>query len=385
MADDSDLEKTESASPRRLEKAREDGDVPRSRELGTFSVLAAATLSFWLWGESIHLQLKKTLTLGLTFDQGFLRDPGKWMEKMGQQLIELALTCTPAAALIMIAALFSPMLIGGWLFHGGALAPNFGKLNPIQGLSNMFSKNALVELGKAVGKTLVVGLVAWYAIRLNQDSVFQLIFQTIDTGSASQGTILLICFTFLVLSLTLIALIDAPYQMWSYSQKLMMTRQELKDEAKESEGNPEIKAKIRSQQREMARRRMMSNVPTADVVITNPTHYAVALKYPENANTAPLVVAKGLDELAERIKAMARENNVLVMEAPPLARALYSHTELDQEIPKALYTAVAQVLAYVYQLRAFRKHEAIAPEMPENITVPADMDPLLTNKTEALA
>jgi flagellar biosynthetic protein FlhB len=385
LADDSDLEKTESASPRRLEKAREDGDVPRSRELGTFSVLAAATLSFWLWGESIHLQLKKTLTLGLTFDQGFLRDPGKWMEKMGQQLIELALTCTPAAALIMIAALISPLLIGGWLFHGGALAPNFGKLNPIQGLSNMFSKNALVELGKAVGKTLVVGLVAWYAIRLNQDSVFQLIFQTIDTGSASQGTILLMCFTFLVLSLTLIALIDAPYQMWSYSQKLMMTRQELKDEAKESEGNPEIKAKIRSQQREMARRRMMSNVPTADVVITNPTHYAVALKYPENANTAPLVVAKGLDELAERIKAMARENNVLVMEAPPLARALYSHTELDQEIPKALYTAVAQVLAYVYQLRAFRKHEAIAPEMPENITVPAGMDPLLTNKTEALA
>lgn len=384
MAEDSDLEKTESASPRKLEKAREEGDVPRSRELGTFSVLASAALSFWLWGSSIHLQLKQTLTLGLTFDQNLMRNPDKWMEKMGLQLLELAITCTPAAAMIMMAALISPMLIGGWLFHGGAIAPKFGKLNPIQGLSNMFSKNALVELGKAIGKTVVVGMVAWYAIKINHDSVFQLIFETVDTGSTSQGNILLICFTFMVLSLTLIALIDAPYQMWSYSQKLMMTRQELKDEAKESEGNPEIKAKIRSQQREMARRRMMSNVPTADVVITNPTHYAVALKYPENANTAPLVVAKGLDELAERIKAMARENNVLVMEAPPLARALYSHTELDQEIPKALYTAVAQVLAYVYQLRAFRKHEAIAPDMPENITVPAGMDPLLTTKTEAL-
>lgn len=385
MAEDSDLEKTESASPRRLEKAREEGDVPRSRELGTFAVLFSAVLSFWLWGSAIQLQLQKTLTLGLTFDQGFLTSSDKWMEKMGQQLLELALTCTPAAAIIMISALISPMLIGGWLFHGSTLAPNFGKLNPIQGLSNMFSKNALMELGKAVGKTLLVGLVAWYAIKVNLDSVFQLIFQSVDTSSASQGNILLICFTFMVLSLTLIALIDAPYQMWSYSQKLMMTRQELRDEAKESEGNPEIKAKIRSQQREMARRRMMSNVPTADVVITNPTHYAVALKYPENADTAPLVVAKGLDELAERIKALARENGVVVMEAPPLARALYSHTELDQEIPKALYTAVAKVLAYVYQLRAFRKHEAIAPEMPQNITVPVSMDPLLSHKSGALA
>lgn len=385
MAEDSDLEKTESASPRRLEKAREEGDVPRSKELGTFAVLAAATLSFWLWGESIHLQLKKTLTLGLTFDQDLLRDPGKWMEKMGQQLIELALTCSPAAAMIMLAALISPMLIGGWLFHGNALAPNFGKLNPIHGLSNMFSKNALVELGKAIGKTLLVGWVAWYAIKLKHESVFQLIFQTIDTGSASQGSILLMCFTLMVLSLTVIALIDAPYQMWSYTQKLMMTRQELKDEAKESEGNPEIKAKIRSQQREMARRRMMSNVPTADVVITNPTHYAVALKYPENADTAPLVVAKGLDEIAEKIKALARDNNIVVMEAPPLARALYTHTELDQEIPKALYTAVAQVLAYVYQLRAFRKHQALPPDLPENITVPAGMDPLASAKTEVLA
>lgn len=379
MSEDSDLEKTESASPRRLEKAREEGDVPRSRELGTFTVLMVAALGFWLWGPSMYKQMQSLLMRGLTFDKQTLTDPQKWGEQMGQQLFDLALVYMPLAAMIMFAAMTSPLLIGGWLFNGKALAPDFGKLNPAKGLGKMISKNALVELGKAVGKTVLVGFVAWSLMSAQLGAVFQLSSQTLDSSSMSQGHILLWCFTALVAALAVIALIDAPYQMWAYSQKLMMTRQDLRDEAKESEGNPEIKAKIRSQQREMARRRMMSNVPTADVVVTNPTHYAVALKYPENANTAPLVVAKGTDSLAERIKEVARENGVLVMEAPPLARALYTHTELDQEIPKTLYTAVARVLAYVFQLRAYRKHEALMPEMPTQVDVPEGMDPLTAN------
>jgi flagellar biosynthetic protein FlhB len=376
LAEDSDLEKTEPASPRRLEKAREEGDVPRSRELGTFTVLMAAVASMWLWGSDMHHALRRLLALGLTFDQGVLKDSTPWFKQLGQQFLEVALSFAPAIALIMLTALISPLLIGGWLFHAKALAPNFGKLNPVRGLGNMVSQNALVELGKAIGKTALVGVVSWYVIGANLDAVFQLGVQTTENAVGAQGHLMLICFTLLVLSLALIALIDAPYQMWSYSKKLMMTRQELRDEAKETEGNPEIKAKIRSQQREMARRRMMANVPTADVVITNPSHYAVALKYPENASTAPLVVAKGLDGVAERIKALARKNNILVMEAPPLARALYRHAELEQEIPRALYTAVAQVLAYVFQLRAFHKHEAIMPILPEILAVPPDMDPL---------
>ena len=376
MAEESDLEKTEDASPRRLEKAREEGDVPRSRELATFAVLMAATLGLWMTGASIVAQLKQTLIKGLQFDTQTVFDPVQLGVQWGAQLADLLLVCTPLAGLMLLAALGSPLLIGGWVFSTQAIGPDFGKLNPMRGLGNMLSTHALSELLKALAKTALVAAAGWLIVATQTDAVMALASQTPATGALHQGRLLLLFFAILVAALAVIAVTDAPYQMWQYAKKLKMTRQEVREEAKEAEGNPEIKAKLRAQQREMARRRMMAKVPTADVVVTNPTHYAVALKYTEHDGHAPRVVAKGMGEIAARIRAIATANAVPLLEAPALARALHQHTDLDDEIPNTLYTAVAQVLAYVFQLRSYRRLGGLEPQAPEAITVPAGLDPL---------
>src|SRR5690606_3696482 len=233
-----------------------------------------------------------------------------------------------------------------------------------------------VELLKAVGKALLVGWIAWMVIRFELDAVMALSVEPLKSGTEHLGQLMLVRFLFIASGLVFIAAIDATFQMWPYAKKLMMSRQDVKQESKETDGNPEIKAKIRQQQREIARRRMMSEVPTADVVVTNPTHYAVALKYSENGMRAPKVVAKGADEVAARIREIALENNVVLLEAPPLARALYRHTDLGDEIPEGLYIAVAEVLAYVFQLRAYGKHGGKRPVEPSDLDVPPQMDPL---------
>ena len=376
MADDSDLEKTEQASPRQLEKAREDGDVPRSRELATFAVLMTATLCFWLTGEAMVQQLKLMLVAGLKFELATVLDPSQFAAHWGRQLTDLLLVFSPLGLLIILAAIGSPLLIGGLVFSGKSLAPDFGKLNPMRGLGNMLSLNSLTELLKAIAKTAVVASAAWFVMRTQTNAVFALPSLAPATAMAEHGRLLLLFFSILAGAIAVIALVDAPYQLWQYNKKMMMTRQQVRDEAKESEGNPEVKAKIRAQQRAMARRRMMAQVPNADVVVTNPTHYAVALKYPEDAGHAPLVVAKGSGEVAAKIREVALANHVVMLESPALARALFKYSEISDEIPATLYTAVAQVLAYVFQLRAYKTHGGLAPVRPVQIEVPAGMDPL---------
>ena len=376
MAEDSELEKTEQPSPRKLEKAREDGDVPRSRELASFALLMAAAGGFWLSGASMVAQLQQTLRTSLDFQLATVLDSEQLAAQIGEQLVDLLRIYAPFLGLLLLAALGAPGLIGGWLFNSQALLPNFGRLNPLHGLGNLFSKNTLVELLKAICKVGLIGLLAWFFLRSELSTLLILGDETLPQALSHQGQLLLRGFSLLVAGLAVIALIDAPYQRYRYTEKLMMTRQELRDEAKETEGNPEIKAKLRAQQREMARRRMMSQVPTADVVVTNPTHYAVALKYPEHSNQAPLVIAKGVDHTAAKIRALAAEHHIVMMEAPALARALYQHTELDDEIPASLYTAVAQVLAYVFQLRNWQQHGGEQPLLPELVTIPAGLDPL---------
>ena len=258
MAEESDLEKTEQASPRRLEKAREDGDVPRSRELATFAVLISATLGFWLSGDAMVRQLQQMLAGGLQFQMDTVRDPVQFGLYWGVQLRDLLLVFSPLALVMLLAALGSPLLIGGWVFSGKAIGPDFGKLNPMRGLGNMLSTHALSELLKALLKTALVAGAAWLVIASQTDAVLALAMQAPASAAAQQGRLLLTCFAILVAALAVIAAIDAPYQMWQYAKKLKMTRQEVRDEAKESEGNPEIKAKLRAQQREMARRRMMA-------------------------------------------------------------------------------------------------------------------------------
>jgi flagellar biosynthetic protein FlhB len=239
----------------------------------------------------------------------------------------------------------------------------------------MVSLRALIELLKAVGKTLLVGVIAWLVVSSQLDEIMSLGMQSVKVGTEHMGEIILVTFLATVGALVIIAAIDAPYQMWHYANKLKMTKEEVRQEHKDSEGNPEIKAKIRQQQREIARKRMMAEVPKADVVVTNPTRYAVALSYKEGTMGAPVVVAKGMGVIAARIREIAAEHHVPMLEAPPLARALNSHAELGEQIPEALYMAVAEVLAYVYQLRTFRLHGGTPPEKPKKIDVPAYLDP----------
>ena len=376
MADESDAEKTEPASERRLEQAREEGDVPRSREITTFAVLMSAGLGIWLWGGRIVDELNRMLIAGLSLPREQAFDPHLLYERILNDVVQVMLVCVPIGLIIIAVAIASPIVIGGWLFTGKALIPNFGRMNPLRGIGNLFSKNSLVELIKALIKTLIVGSIAWVVIMAQKDQVVALAVEPLQQAIMHAGHLMVTTFLAIASGMAVIALIDGPYQLWHYADKMKMTRQEVIQEAKESDGNPQIKARIRSLQREMARKRMMAAVPTADVVVTNPTHYAVALKYAEGKMGAPQVVAKGADEVAAKIRELAKENNVPLLEAPPLARALYKHTEIGDEIPQALYTAVAEVLAYVFQLRMFKQRGGVKPVLPTEIDVPAQMDPL---------
>ena len=376
MADDSDAEKTEPASQKRIDNAREEGDVPRSRELATFTVLMTSGIGLWMFGGTLVRQLSATLVSGLALDREQIYNPDVLIHRVATDIGSVLLACLPLAVAIMVVALASPLLIGGWLFSTKSFLPNFGKLNPMRGLGNMVSTNSLVELLKALAKTVLVGAVAYMVVMSEKDAVLGLAVEPLLAGSTHLGHLVGTAFLYMVGGLGLVAAIDGPYQMWHYADKLKMTRQEMIQESKESDGNPQMKAKIRQMQREMSKRRMMADVPTADVVGTNPTHYAVALKYTDGQRGAPRVVAKGSDDVAAKIRELARENKVALLEAPALARALHKHTEIGDEIPEALYAAVAEVLAYVFQLRKYSKGDGAYPDRPGKLPVPAGLDPL---------
>ena len=293
MAEDSDAEKTEPASQKRIDNAREEGDVPRSRELATFTVLMTSGIGLWMTGGSLVRQLSATLVSGLSLDREQIYNSDVLINRVSTDIGSVLIACLPLAFAIMVVALASPLLIGGWLFSTKSFLPNFGKLNPLRGLGNMVSKNSLVELLKAVAKTLLVGSVAYMVVMSEKDAVLGLAVEPLLAGSTHLGHLVGTAFLFMVGGLGLIAAIDGPYQVWHYADKLKMTRQEMIQESKESDGNPQMKGKIRQMQREMSKRRMMADVPTADVVVTNPTHYAVALKYTDGQGGAPRVVGQG--------------------------------------------------------------------------------------------
>ncbi|RAM66047.1 flagellar biosynthesis protein FlhB [Herbaspirillum rubrisubalbicans] len=380
MAEDSDMERTEPATGKRIERAREQGDVPRSRELATTLMLLVGGSCVWLFSGPVVTSLDRILVATMSFERAAAFDPVVMFNMLSAHLIDVAVALIPLAFLMTLAAMAAPLMLGGWLFNVQSLAPKFGKLNPISGFANMFSINSLVELGKAVLKTLLVGIVAWVAIRGQLDAVMGLGVESLKTAGAHSAYLLWVSFITIVSALVLIAALDVPYQIWNYGRKLRMTREEVKQEHKEAEGDPHIKGKIRAMQRAMARRRMMAEVPTADVVVTNPTHYAVALKYTEGKMGAPKVVAKGADDIAAKIRELAREHKVPLLEAPPLARALHTHTEIGDEIPEALYTAVAEVLAYVFQLRTYGKFGGNRPVEPTELNVPKELDPATAPK-----
>ncbi|OIR02897.1 flagellar biosynthetic protein FlhB [mine drainage metagenome] len=370
MAEDSDLEKTEQASPKRLEKAREEGDVPRSRELAAVAVLFSAGLAVLMMGSHFSQALKTSMSAGLQFDRTIAFDPIVLLMKISDTIYSLLVAFAPLALILLFVAIASPVLIGGWVFSTNALAPQFGRLNPMRGLGNMISKNSAAELIKSIGKAFLVGIVAYLVVSHDIQPILSLSLMPIEASVSKVNELMIMGFLSIVSALIFIAAIDVPYQLYQYAEKLKMTKEEVRQESKESDGNPEIKARVRQQQREMARRRMMAEIPKADVVITNPTHYAVAIKYKDDGVRAPVVVAKGSDAIALKIREIAAENNVPTLESPKLARALFAHTELGNEIPEALYSAVAEVLAYVFQMRVFRKDGGFRPEVPNPSTLP---------------
>jgi flagellar biosynthetic protein FlhB len=375
MAEESDLEKTESPSPRKIEKAREEGQVPQSRELSAFMVLMAGGGAVWMLGDSFAQTLAGVVRTGLQFDHQLATDPGVLINKMLQQSADAIIGIAPMLLIIVVAALAGPIVMHGWMFNSKALAPKFSRMNPLSGLKRMVSVDSLSELVKSLAKVVLLGSIAGLVMWKGLDALFALGLDSVQDSSRAMGHLLAKSFLLISAGMLLVVLLDVPYQLWRYYTQLKMTREEVRQEVKESEGDPHIKARIRSMQREVARRRMMSEIPTADVVVTNPTHYAVALKYSEGAMRAPRVVAKGADLVAARIREAARNHQVPILEAPPLARALYRHTELEQEIPVALYTAVAEVLAYVYQLKRYQTSGGERPQEPVDLPVPADMDP----------
>jgi flagellar biosynthetic protein FlhB len=374
LAEDSDLEKTESATPRRLEKAREEGQVARSRELATFALVAAGFLGAWGMSGMIGEHVQTMLRTAFTFNHDTVFDPKRAFISAGSVAREGAYVLTPLLALLGLAALLAPMALGGWLLSTKSLSPNFGRLNPVSGLGRIFSINGWIQLGMSLSKIVVVGLVGSLAIWHRREDILALATQPLHVALSNAGHLVAVCCAMTVAGMFLIAAMDVPYQLWNFHKKLRMTKEEVKREHRESEGDPHVKARIRSQQRAMARRRMMANVPKADVVVTNPTHFAVALQYTDGEMGAPKVVAKGVNLVAARIRELAVENNVPLLEAPPLARALYHNVELNREIPGALYGAVAEVLAWVYQLRRFKEDGGVAPVAPTELDVPAELD-----------
>lgn len=371
MADqDSDQEKTEEATPQRQEKSRKDGEVARSRELTTFLLLLGGVIGLWSMGSMLYGQL------GLMMEQAFLFERSHAMETapMLAQALDLGqrtlFAMLPLFMLLVVIALTAPALLGGWLISGKSLKPQLSKLNPAKGIKRILGAQALVELVKAFAKAVLIGGVGAAFLYTNRQSFMALMDQPIHQALAKGLNMAAQASGLMVLTLLVVILIDVPYQLWSHAKKLRMSKDEIKREHKESEGDPQVKARIRQQQQAMSRGRMMSKVPEADVIVTNPTHYAVALQYREGGMAAPRVIAKGADNIAARIRELGDENNIPRLEAAPLARSLYQFVDIDQEVPAALYTAIAEVMAWAFGLKNAETSGSEKPPTPRDLLVP---------------
>lgn len=364
MSGESFQERTEQATPKRLEDARRKGQVARSRELTGAAVVIAGILALWFAGGWMLQYVKEILAMGLVIDNAAIRDSGAMLGQFGDAVKLAFIALVPVMLTCVLAAVAAPLATGGLVFSFEPLMPKPEKFDPIKGLGRLFSLRSLVELGKTLLKFMLVAGVAGLFLWWYREEIFSLGRMPLQPALVQAAGLGMRCVLMLGGALLLIGLIDAPFQLWDHRRKLRMTREEVREEFKESEGRPEVKGKIRAMQQALANRRMLAAVPEADVVITNPTHYAVALRYAEGKDAVPRVIAKGVDHMALRIRAVARKHRVPVLEAPPLARALHKSTALDATIPRPLYEAVAQVLGWVHQLREARRKGGTVPPRP---------------------
>lgn len=367
MAEEGDngQEKTEQPTAKKLAEAKKKGQVPRSKELNSMTTMVFGALGLLVMGSYMLNHITNMMKHGFTISRDEMFDHSAIFDNFEFAVNTAFMGILPFLVLMIVTAVFTPALLGGWAFSFDTIAFKGERINPLKGLKRIFSANGLMELVKAIAKFLIVSAVAIGYIWSQSDALLGLGMQPLEVA-LSNGAFLLGT-SFLVVSCTLIviAAIDVPFQLWSHSQKLKMTLQEVRDELKDTEGKPEVKSKVRQLQQELAQRRMMEAVPDADVIITNPTHYAVALKYKHEQMSAPVVVAMGKDLIALKIREIATAYEVEIFEAPPLARALYANSRIDQEIPDHLYFTVAQVLAFVFQLRNARAEGLDMPERPD--------------------
>ncbi|MEY4761018.1 MAG: hypothetical protein RLZZ200_874 [Pseudomonadota bacterium] len=364
MAETDQHDRTESPTQKRIDEARRNGQIPRSRDLTAAAVMLTAGLGLQALGPTLGERLGELMRHGLMLDREEAIDPSRMVPALGEAALNAAITISPILVLTLVAALGAPLVLGGWSFSATALAPRFDRLDPIAGFGRMFSLRSAVELGKSLAKFGVVATAGMVVFAIHFKEMMALGSQPIGPAVGQSIAIGGQALTALTAALILIAAIDVPFQFWQYNRDLRMTREEIKQEMRENDGSPEVRGQIRRLMRERAQRRMMQDVPKADVIVVNPTHFAVALRYDEKRHRAPVVVAKGVDFVAARIREVATEHQVPIFEAPPLARALHRNVEIGDEIPSTLYVAVAQVLTYIFQLRAARREKQALPPVP---------------------
>ncbi|TSJ88323.1 flagellar type III secretion system protein FlhB [Gilliamella apicola] len=372
MADDSDLEKSEQPTDSKLKKAKEKGQIPRSRELTSLIILLVGIMLFWIMGTHFVSKLKTIIQQAMLVAHR-TDDDKQIIFNLINLLTAGFWAILPIFAGLVIVAIIAPLSVGGLLFSLQSIKPNLGKLNPISGFKRLFSLRIFSELFKSILKVVLIAFAA--ALFLIHQFPNMLALPSMYLNNALSQVMQLLIYASLLIVLALIPMVgfDIFYQIWSNLKKLKMSKQEVKDEFKEQEGNPQIKGRIRQMQQAIARRRMMKDVPKANVIVTNPTHYAVALQYDEKTMSAPKILAKGTDNIASRIKQIAQEHQIPQLEAPPLARALYRHGEIGKSIPTELYAAVAQILAWVYQLKRWHRYGGEKPLKPTNLSIPESL------------
>jgi flagellar biosynthetic protein FlhB len=364
MSDEQGQERTEQATQKRLDDARKKGQVPRSRDLTTAAVVMVGGVALYMMGGSVSGALHTMMRHSLAISRDQALDPDQMLPALSLAAAQGLIACAPVLGLIMLAALMAPMALGGWSFSTEALMPQFSRLSPMAGFKRIFAVTGLVELLKALAKFGVVAAVAVWVLWRDTPALMALGRESISLAIGHAFKLSGQALISVSSGLLIIAAIDVPVQLWQYAKQLMMTREEIRQEMKESEGSPEVKGRIRQLQQQIARQRMMQDVPKADVIVTNPTHFAVALRYDDSRMRAPIVVAKGADIIAARIREIAGEHAVPIFEAPPLARMLFKNVDIGGEVPASLYVAVAQVLSYIFQLRHATKAGIKPPPRP---------------------
>ncbi|MCG6199832.1 flagellar biosynthesis protein FlhB [Psychromonas antarctica] len=366
-------DRSEDATPERIRKSKEKGQVARSKELATASVLISAALAMMVFGDRLAYELSLMMTNAFTFERAVIFDPEQMWLHLASSFTGLAMPMFTILLMLFIVSILGSSLLGGVLFSTKAMMPKWSRMSPAAGLKRMLGMQAWVELLKSILKVLVVVGMVWWILSATFTHILQLSVTPLPGSVFEALDMISWMFMLLCCSLIIIVAVDVPYQIYKHSEELKMTKQEVKDEFRNSEGKPEVKQRIRQLQYEASQRKMMGDVPDADVIVTNPTHYSVALKYEKDGDRAPYVVAKGVDFMALKIREVAREYEVPIMQSPPLCRAIYHTTEIDGEVPEELFAAIAQVLAYIYQLEQFRKGRSGRPKpLPDDLQIPTD-------------